>query len=67
MVIRPLMIPSTSSVAVAPGSVYVPPTGSTIGLSPSSVMEGAVTSTTFTVRVFDAALPELSETRYVTR
>ena len=42
---------STSSTAFAPGSVYVHPTSIVIGLSPIMFITGAVTSTTFTVRV----------------
>ena len=47
-----------ASVAVAPASVYVPePSSTEAGLSPVTVIAGAVVSTTFTVLVLvDASL-----------
>ncbi len=60
--------PSTSSVAVAPASVYVEPCDTSIGVFPRSVITGAVVSpggaaTTFTVRVTSvAAFPSASDT-----
>ena len=46
-----------ASVAVAPASVYVPPNSTVAGLSPVTVITGAVVSTTFTVLVAVAVFP----------
>ena len=46
--------------AVAPDSVYVPPSSTVAGLSPVTVTSGAVVSTTFTVLVLVDELPASS-------
>ena len=48
------------SVAVAPISVYEPPNSQNLKSDPLSVTTGAVVSTTFTVLVAEAVLPEAS-------
>ena len=48
------------SVAVAPASVYELPSSAFTEASPTRVMTGAVVSTTSTVLVLDAVLPETS-------
>ena len=42
---RTALVPSMASVAVAPGSVYVPPNVTDIGFAPFRVMTGADAST----------------------
>ena len=49
-----------ASEAVAPASVYVPPSSTEAGLSPVTVTTGAVVSTTFTVLVAVAVFPSKS-------
>ena len=44
--------------AVAPASVYVAPSSTVAGLSPVTVITGAVVSTTFSVLVAVPVLPE---------
>ena len=54
-----------ASVAVAPASVYVPPSSTVAGLSPVTVTTGAVVSTTLTVLVAVAVFPSKSVAEYV--
>ena len=54
-----------ASVAVAPASVYVPPSSTVAGLSPVTVTTGAVVSTTLTVLVAEALFPSKSVAEYV--
>ena len=49
-----------ASVAVAPASVYAVPSSTVAGLSPVTVMTGAVVSTTLTVLVAEELLPDAS-------
>ena len=57
------MLPSYSSVAVAPASVYVDPTSIVTEVSPVKVITGSVVSNTFTVLTTSVAwLPAASET-----
>ena len=49
-----------ASLAVAPASVYVSPNSTVAGLSPVTVITGAVVSTTFTVLVAVPTFPEAS-------
>ena len=53
------------SSAVAPASVYVAPSSTVAGLSPVTVTTGAVVSTTLTVLVAYAELPDSSVAVYV--
>ena len=48
------------SVAVAPASVYVEPNSTVAGLSPNTVITGAVESITITVLYMNDVLPWLS-------
>ena len=66
-VIEEVIFPSTSSVAVAPGSVNVAPRLRFIVEEPVNVITGAVVSGgmfIITVLVTEAELPALSETEY---
>jgi hypothetical protein len=60
----PVMVTVTDgshvSVADAPGSTYPEPHSTVIGLTPFKVITGGVPSTTLTVLVTVAVLPELS-------
>ena len=56
----------SKSVAVAPASTYASPSSTVAGLSPVIVITGAVVSTTLTVLVAVAQLPEASVAVYVT-
>ena len=65
MIIFAVISPSTSSVDVAPRSVYIPPTVTFTGFEPRIVIIGSVISavaTTFTVLVAVALFNAASET-----
>ncbi len=55
-------LPSTTSSATAPSSVYTPPTTILIVLLPVTVMTGTVVSMTLTIREDVATFPEVSVT-----
>ena len=60
------VISPETSVAVAPASEYVPPNSTVIEALPTRVITGAVVSTTSTVLILEAVLPEISVAVYVT-
>ena len=59
-------LPSTTSVADAPGSVHVPPTSTSMDAAPTNVTSGARVSTAATARVAVPTLPWLSVAVYDT-